>query len=90
MSELLTEGWVQFWRIICKEGFIDRWIGDMGNNPNLPTKNQWGLNAFVTYYRLNGTGEWIEKGCFNKIQAEMLDNMDVCSAQEIWNKTIIK
>lgn len=74
----MKEGWIDFQRIQCREGFIDRWIGDMADNPNLPTKNKWCLNAFVTYYRLNGTGEWIE-GTFYTV----LDNVDICSATEI-------
>ena len=32
--EQLEEGWVKFTRIHCKEGYIDRWMGDCINNPN--------------------------------------------------------
>ena len=45
-----SEGWVKFNRIQCKEGYIDRWIGDCINNPNSISKSQLQLNSFAEYF----------------------------------------
>ena len=57
--EQLTEGWVVFERIYCKDGYIDKWMGDMINNPNNKTKSQYQLNAFAVYFRFSSKNEWI-------------------------------
>jgi hypothetical protein len=52
------EGWVDFKRIYFTEGFIDLFNGDCASDPNLDEPPRFGLNAFATYLRLNGEGEW--------------------------------
>ena len=52
----MQEGWVEFVRIPCKEGFIDVWHGDCAKNPNEAEKSRFNLNAFAKYFRLNGSG----------------------------------
>jgi hypothetical protein len=60
----MKEGWVEFIRFQCLEGYIDVWIGDVIDNPNLPEKNRMHLNATTKYFRLN-TGEWIRDRKFH-------------------------
>jgi len=79
------EGWVVFHRTQCKSGFIDRWMGDCINNPNNKNESQLQLNAFSTYFRLNGKGKWIHHREFNKSVYEMLLDKDSLTAEEIWN-----
>src|SRR3972149_5088906 len=60
-TEHLKESWVEFIRIYCKEGFLDRWVGDSINNPNLSHAKPFNINAIVTYWRLNGTSPWFRE-----------------------------
>lgn len=52
--ERKSEEWVDFTRYYCKEGYIDRWLGDSINNPNNPKEHQMCLNSVAEYFRLNG------------------------------------
>ena len=79
----LSEGWVKFNRIPCKEGYIDRWIGDCINNPNSVSKSQLQLNSFAEYYRLEG--EWMPKHEFDRLfYHQILELRNQFTAQEIW------
>lgn len=80
----LSEGWVKFNRIQCKEGYIDRWIGDCINNPNSISKSQLQLNSFAEYYRLDG--EWLPKHEFDRMfYHQILELRNQFTAQEIWD-----
>ncbi len=86
---ILNEGWVRFVRYYCKEGYIDRWMGDVIDDPNLPNKNQMQLNSTATYYRFNGS-KWIsdrELGRMNMLN--LLQLREGFSAQEIWDEVLI-
>lgn len=80
----LSEGWVKFNRYPCKEGYIDRWIGDCIDNPNSVSKSQLKLNSFAEYYRLDG--EWIPNHDFDRIFFhQMLELRNQFTALEIWD-----
>lgn len=85
MSELKEEGWVKFIRFNCKAGHIDKWFGDMIDNPNNPKENNLSLNSSDSYFRLNDK-EWINRDEFDRtfqlIIAEMCNDFN---AEEIWN-----
>ena len=57
----LKSGWVEFTRFYCKEGHIDRWMGDAINDPNNKHIHGQQLNSSATFYRFNG-GKWIYSG----------------------------
>jgi hypothetical protein len=87
-KETIEEGWLKFTRIHCKEGFIDRWMGDCINHPNNPEKSRLQLNMMVTYYRLNG-GEWISDRDFGRsILITLLPMGEEFTAQEIWDEVL--
>jgi hypothetical protein len=88
--ELLKEGWVEFFRVYCKTGFIDYWVGDCINDPNLPSKNRWQLNAFVWYYRLNGNGKWVKSSEFDNIGQFIGQLSNDFDAKEIWESALVK
>lgn len=54
------EGWVEFTRYPCREGFIDVYTGDSGHNPNTGRRPRYQLNAIKSWLRLNGEGPWVE------------------------------
>jgi len=89
MREIKQEGWVKFERFHCKEGFIDRWIGDAINNPNNKEKSLLNLNSFKTYYRLDGKGGWIES---SKMERSFVTSIAVfCNnntSKDIWEDGI--
>jgi hypothetical protein len=78
------EGWVKFQRFTCKEGYIDRWVGDCIDDPNRSTKNNIHLNTMATYFRLNGEGLWIHRRDFNNPEVYIGEFKDDYSAKEIW------
>lgn len=84
--EFISEGWVRFRRIYCREGFIDSWQGDSINDPNNESKSNLQLNSFTTYYRLNGGGLWCNKRDFSR---DFLECVFAFSpdypAKEIWD-----
>ncbi len=83
--EYLVDGWRKFVRVKCTSGFIDKWMGDCIDNPNNETKSNWNLNAFATFYRLNG-GEWIDSRQFTEdLQSWTLRLCDTETAENIWN-----
>ncbi len=84
----LEEGWVKFIRIDCKEGWIDRWIGDCINNPNNPVKARINLNSSVTYYRCN-VGQWVIDRDLGRSQIlELLSMREEFTSIEIWDELL--
>jgi len=87
-NELLQEGWVEFRRYRCLEGYIDCWSGDCANDPNRLTKSLYNLNAIRTYFRLNN-GEWVESNELGRAHAADIHNYgEPFTAEEIWNEWI--
>jgi len=85
-AEILEEKWYKFTRFHCKEGSLDRWIGDCINDPNRESKSQWCLNSFSCYWRCDG-GEWIDEGDLGRGKAfEMIQSHPELSAKEIWDE----
>jgi hypothetical protein len=82
--ERIEEGWVRFSRFNCTEGCIDIWMGDCSDNPNRETKSIWNLNAFSTFIRLNGEGEWFPSK--NGIKGFTGEMGEVSTSQEIWDE----
>jgi len=60
MIETLKYNWTTIKRFHCKEGYIDKWTGDMSDDPENINALPYSLNSFITLYRLND-GEWIER-----------------------------
>lgn len=90
-KEQLQEGWVDFLRLHCKEGFIDRWQGDSAHDPNKEKKHPLCVNSFTSYYRLNGEGEWVHKAEFeNRFFSDLLDCREDFTAEEIWSENKIE
>lgn len=89
-TERLEEGWVKFQRFYCKEGFLDRWMGDQINNPNncnVPMSNLQ-LNSFSTYWRCNN-GLWInDRELGRSYVFAMLQFAEEFTAQEIWDELL--
>ena len=87
-QEILEEGWVKFTRWHCKEGYLDIWTGDCINNPNNPTKSQWQLNSFASYWRCN-SGEWISDKDLGRSEVFALLQMgEEFTAKEIWDELL--
>ena len=85
--KFLEEGWVKFIRIPCKEGHIDRWMGDSIDDPNKDSKSNIQLNSTATWYRCN-SGKWKNSyyiGTTNKILS-LLEYASEFSAEEIWEE----
>ena len=82
------ENGLVFWRHHCKEGFIDRWMGDAVIDPNHPEiKTNYSLNSIRVMYRLNGEGEWKSKGNWaSSFFAAILNLSETKTATEIWNE----
>ncbi len=86
-NELLEEGWVKFLRFPCKEGHIDRWMGDCIDNPNKPTRNRMCLNSSATYYRFND-GKWYNGRGFKGILEILVKHIrGLLTADEIFKET---
>ena len=80
------ENGLVFWRHPCKEGFIDRWMGDAAHDPNKPKPN-YVVNSFRTAFRLNGEGEWESKKSYpESFFSYLLNHCEAMTAEEIWNK----
>jgi hypothetical protein len=85
-NEALEEGWVRFTRVYCLDGYIDRWIGDAGSNPNNPKRNQWSLNSFSQWFRFNG-GKWMADSELGRGKiVSMIENKNEFTAQQILDK----
>lgn len=80
-----TEGWVKFSRYQCKEGFIDRWMGDVADNPNLPNKSTVALNAFSQWFRLNGKGAWVSARDLNPAYMAIINHCCDDTSEGIWH-----
>ena len=82
------ENGVIFYRHHCKEGFIDRWMGDASQDPNQPLKKvDFQLNSYRVMFRLNGKGEWESRGNWKHgFTNYLLDNCETKTAEEIWNE----
>ena len=86
----LSEGWVKFRRYKCKQGYIDKWVGDCINNPNSETESKMQLNSFAEYYRFNNT-EWYSKHSFkNNFFKSMIEEREFFSSEEIFKNYFIK
>lgn len=83
-QERIKEGWHSFIRIYCKEGFIDKWSGDMSDDPNREQKNTLHLNATHTFFRLNGIGKWEPSNDFHKLEDWIRVFSETEIASEIW------
>ena len=84
--EKIEEGWVRFSRHNCTEGCIDIWMGDCADNPNRDTKSHWNLNAFSTFVRLNGEGEWYPNAFRKGVNGFTAEMSEVSTSQEIWEE----
>ncbi len=85
--EQLEEKWFKFIRIYCKEGYIDRWMGDSINNPNNITKSRMSLNQSVSFYRLNDE-DWISDRELGRGRIlELLQYSTEFSAKEIFEES---
>lgn len=84
--ERIEEGWVKFSRHNCTEGCIDIWMGDCADNPNRETKSYWNLNAFATFIRLNGEGEWYPNAFRKGVNGFTSEMSEVATSQEIWEE----
>jgi hypothetical protein len=82
--ERIQEGWVKFSRFNCTEGCIDIWYGDCAHNPNSKEQPQWNLNAFSTFIRLNGEGNWYPNEYRTGIKSFVGEMAEVFTSQEIW------
>ena len=69
-------------RYECKKGYIEKWVGDAASHPNKPSAFK--VNSTATYWRLNGTGEWVYHSDISRIYLVILKLKDSMSAQEIW------
>jgi hypothetical protein len=67
------------------EGYIDRWTGDMINDPNNEKESQFCLSAFASYYRLN-SGKWINERSFQNRIFDAMFSLEACekTATEVW------
>lgn len=84
-NQYMEEGWVKFFRYYCKEGFIDKWIGDCIDDPNNSSKSHINLNSFATFYRLNGKGKWVKRDNYRVDLLVLINsNAKKCTAEEIW------
>jgi len=78
------EGWVEFTRFKCKEGFIDCWTGDLINNPNNYKKSTWCVNSMSTYYRFNEKGKWISSNEFkDNFMDILMKTKNILTANEL-------
>lgn len=84
-SERLTEKWFTFTRIYCKQGHIDMWSDDCSNNPNEVTKTNYNLNLSITYFRLNGNGEWITKNDLKGLFEDINTYHTLFTSNELWD-----
>lgn len=84
-SERLTEKWFTFIRFYCKEGHIDMWSGDSGHDPNQDTKPSFNLNSSITYFRLNGEGEWVSKNDLKGLFEDINTYYEVFTSNELWD-----
>lgn len=82
--ETLKEGWVEFQRLHCEEGFIDYWIGDASSVPTDDVEKPFKLHRTVTYYRLNGSG-WMNGTNFpSNFLITIYELRHLFPASEIW------
>lgn len=90
ITEQLQEGWVNFTRIYCKDGYLDRWMGDSINNPNSSKKHQIQINSTVCFWRCNNS-EWISQRNLggDKILERIQFSKDF-TAKEIWDSVLKK
>ena len=86
--ERLREGWVNFTRFHFKDGYIDKFMGDMADDPNSPNQVKIHFNASSSWIRLN-KNEWVNT---RKVEAnsfiQSLYFRDEYTAEEVWNAFI--
>lgn len=82
---------IDFVRIPCQQGFIDMWRGDCADDPNSQQGPGYRLNATATYFRLNGTGEWIRDRHFDRdFRVIVYLNRESETASALWENYIVK
>lgn len=82
---------IDFVRIPCQQGFIDMWIGDCADDPNRQHGPGYHLNATATYFRLNGTGEWVRDRYFDRdFRIIVYLNRGSETASALWENYIVK
>ena len=82
------EGSIDFLRIYCKEGYLDRWHGDSSKNPNLPFTHQQSLNMFSSYWRY-GDFDWVNSRDLKRFPEYFIKECsEHFSAEEIWDELI--
>ena len=80
----MKEGWVEFTRYPCIDGYIDKWFGDCINNPNNPKQSQMQLNSSAEFYRFNN-GKWISRYEFKSgISQCLLHERQLFTSDEIF------
>jgi hypothetical protein len=84
---LIKEDWVTFIRYYCKEGYIDKWMGDCIDNPNNLSKHMMRLNSTAIYYRVNNK-RWrssyeLRRGLHHDLNNPEM--RELFTAEEIWN-----
>lgn len=84
----LKEKWFTHIRFYCKQGVIDRWMGDCINDPNNDTKSNMQLNSIATYWRLNGVGDWVNSRDMRDIYGLLVEFKDIATADEIWQDAL--
>ena len=86
------EGRLKFWRYEFKdESSIDRFIGDVTDDPNKETEPEYQLNSMAVWYRLNKEGNWINAEEFNKkIYIRIQTRRDDETAIDLWSEMLNK
>jgi len=86
-TEYLKERWFTFERFYFKSGYIDRWMGDLSDDPNRPVPSNINFNASASYIRLSGTSIWVNtRELPNKIKInELLRFADEYDARDVWH-----
>lgn len=82
--EQLEEKWYKFLRFHCKEGWVDRWMGDCASNPNDDNKSGVNLNTTATYWRCDN-GEWVNDYNLDRVQLyNLYEFREEFTSKEIW------
>lgn len=67
------------------------WRGDCADDPNSQQGPGYRLNATATYFRLNGTGEWIRDRHFDRdFRVIVYLNRESETASALWENYIVK
>ena len=87
-TERIQEKWYIFTRYHCKEGHLDKWMGDSINDPNRESKSQWQLNSFACFWRCDD-GEWLSDSELGRSEIfALMQHGNEFTAKEIWNELL--